>query len=527
MPAATLSASSADLGGARRPDLEERLADDPSVAHVPRWALWLAAMLPGYCTAPFGAHHREFWEWLWAIVPGVRPDPFVAIWARGGAKSTSAEAACVALGARRRRRYGLYVCDTQDRADDHVTTVGSMLESDRIGAEYPALSERRIGKHGNSKGWRRNRLWTADGFVVDAIGLDTAARGVKLEDQRPDFFVLDDVDGLHDSAAATKRKVDTLTRSLLPAGSDDVAVLAIQNLVIPDGVFAQLADGRATFLRKRRVSGPVPALRGMRVERIDGADVITAGEPTWAGQSLEVCQGQADDWGLSSFIAEAQHEVGDAPGALWCRAQIDTGRRDEHPELDLCVVSVDPSGGGGKGHDDQGIVAVGRGVDGEGYVIDDWSCSLSAGGWGRRAVLLAVEVTADRIVVEDNYGGDSMLNTVRVAADALVRDGVMEAARFGSDHPAGVGPVKASLSKAERAKPVSAMYGEKEREETWPDARVHHVGHLPELEREMTTWEPAVSLRSPNRLDAMVHGVGELGILPQRGRRTMRYRGAA
>jgi hypothetical protein len=515
------------------PEAEERLLLEEVLAAthpLATWEEWLRGLFPASCTHPFGSHHVEFWEWLWSIETGVRPDPFVAIWARGGAKSTSAELGAVALGARGQRCYGLYVCDTQDRADDHVGNIAALLESKRVALAYPALAARRIGKHGNSRGWRRNRLWTADGFVIDAIGLDTAARGVKLEDQRPDLLVLDDVDGLHDTVAATARKVETLTRSVIPAGSDDVAVLAIQNLVIPDGVFAQLADGRAEFLRRRQVSGPVPALRDMRVERVDGADVIVAGEPTWAGQSLAVCQAQADDWGLRSFIAEAQHEVGDAPGALWCRPQIDAGRipgEVDMPTLDTFVVSVDPSGGAGKGHDEQGIVGVGR-CGQDAYVVADASCSLSAGGWGKRAVSLAVDLGADRIIVEDNYGGDSMLNTVRLAADALVREGVAGAAKFGSDHPAGVVPVNASgRSKADRAKPVSFLYGEKERAETWPDAQVHHVGHFPELEREMTGWDPATTAKSPNRLDALVHAVTDLGLVARGKGRTLRFRGAA
>ena len=77
-------------------------------------------------------------------------------------------------------------------------------------------------------------------------------------------------------------------------------------------------------------------------------------------------------------------------------------------------------------------------------------------------------------------------------------------------------------------KPISALYGEKERPETWGAVRVHHVGTFAELEREMRTWDPAVSSRSPNRIDALVHGVAELGIdRVARGRGGLRARRAA
>jgi hypothetical protein len=49
--------------------------------------------------------------------------------------------------------------------------------------------ERELNKYGSSKGWRRNQIRTSDGFKVDAIGLDTAARGFKIDEDRPDFIV--------------------------------------------------------------------------------------------------------------------------------------------------------------------------------------------------------------------------------------------------------------------------------------------------------------------------------------------------
>lgn len=490
------------------------------------WDVWVAAILPGYCTAPFAAHHRDLWEWLEHIEPGVRPEAFVGIWARGGAKSTSAEAGCVYLGAKRKRRYGLYVCDTQDRADDHVGNVAAMLESERVELFYPDMASRRVGKYGNSRGWRRNRLWTASGFVVDAIGLDSASRGVKLEEQRPDFLIVDDIDGRHDTPDATRRKVETLTESVIPAGSADVAVLAIQNLIRRGGVFDQLATGTAEYLRRRRLSGPIPAIEGLEVERQeDGHDRITAGTATWAGQSLEIAEEQINDWGLPAFKREAQHEVADAEGALWSQAQIDTGRVSDFPDLDELVVSVDPSGGKGRGHDEQGILAVGRAGD-SGYVLEDRTCSLSPGGWGTAAVLLAVELHADRIIVEDNYGGAMTANTVRVAADALAAAGQVDAEQFGSENPSGVKQINAGPSKRARAEPCAALYGEKERPDTWPHARFHHVGTLRALEDEMTAWEPDVTPKSPNRVDALAHAAADLGLVRQRGR-TLRYRGAA
>jgi hypothetical protein len=168
------------------------------------------------------------------------------------------------------------------------------------------MAERAVGKFGNSKGWRRNRLRTAAGFTVDALGLDTAARGVKLEDQRPDLIVIDDIDSESDSPETTQKRITTLTRKLLPAGLPHTAILAVQNLVHPDSVFAQLVDGRADMLNDRILSGPHPALVDVVYDEARGA--LLSGTPTWAGQDFAACQQYVTTWGLDAFRAECQHE---------------------------------------------------------------------------------------------------------------------------------------------------------------------------------------------------------------------------
>lgn len=265
------------------------------------WRGWLAAKFPSYTTYPPAAHHSEAWDWLWSIERGTRPPPFVLILARGGAKSTTAELGTVGVAAKKSRRYALYVSETQVQADKHVQTVAGMMER--------AGFERELNKYGSSKGWRRNQIRTSDGFKVDAIGLDTAARGFKIDEDRPDFIVLDDLDGKHDTPATTQKKIEALTMTILPAMSTDGAVFAVQNIIHGNGIFARLSDTRADFLSDRIVSGPHPALLGMDYEYRDGRYVITAGTPTWAGQSLAACQGFLNTWGLLAFLVECQHDV--------------------------------------------------------------------------------------------------------------------------------------------------------------------------------------------------------------------------
>lgn len=407
------------------------------------WRAWLPAVFPAHVGRGFAPYHAEFWDWLWAIAYGQRARPFVGIWPRGGGKSTNAELACAAAAAREARRYGLYCCETQEQADDHVANVAGMLESPRFGLVYPRAASRKLGKYGNSRGWRRNRIRTASGFTLDAIGLDTAARGVKLDEDRPDLLILDDLDGKLDSTAATARKLTTLTHTLLPAASDAPAVLAVQNLVIPDGIFSRLADGRADFLADRIVSGPHPAVRGLLTEMRDGKTVITGGEPSWPAMGLDVAQAEIDALGITAYLAEKQHEVA-VLGGMFDHITFRHCTYAELPDLVRVVVWVDPAVTATDQSDAHGIQADGLAPDGTIYRLYSWEARSSPRDSLRRAIAKAVELGAEAVGVETDQGGDTWLDTYAAAAQSLVDDGTITASHipaFRSDKAgAGHGP---------------------------------------------------------------------------------------
>lgn len=173
----------------------------------------------------------------------------------------------------------------------------------------------------------------------------------------------------------------------------------------------------------------------------------------------------------------------DVEGALWTLERIEAGRVAAPPDMQRIVVAIDPSGGAGPSSDEQGIVVAGLGVDGELYVLADRSCKLSPHGWASRAVAAFHEFHADRIVAEKNFGGDMVASTIQ-QVDANVPVKVLTASR----------------GKVQRAEPVAALYEK---------GRVHHVGALPQLEDQMTTWTPQ-SGTSPDRVDALVWAITEL-----------------
>ena len=417
------------------------------------WRDWLPALFPDIFFHPFADHHAEFWRWVEAIEPGQRPRPFFAIWARGGAKTSSAEAAVVRLGAKKARRFCLYCRATQDKANESVSNIAAMLESSRLAQHYPDLCDRKLGKYGFAKGWRVDTLRCASGFSVVGLGLDAAVRGIKVEEARPDLIVLDDVDEAHDSPKTIRKKVDTLTASILPAGSTDVAILGVQNLVHGNSIFNQIAEGTADFLYDRIVSGPYPAVDGLEYEtREQGGYRITGGRPTWAGQGLGVCERQINDWGLTAFLREAQHDL-EERGGVWAHVEFRHCDFDAVPDIERGAVWVDPAVTSTDDSDAMGIQADGLGADGKLYRFFSWEQVTTPKDALERAVLKALELGFEKVGVETDQGGDTWRSVyaqvwqeIEQAAQMIVRladdPGDEEADGWLAQHPqaAAVGP---------------------------------------------------------------------------------------
>lgn len=185
--------------------------------------------------------------------------------------------------------------------------------------------------------------------------------------------------------------------------------------------------------------------------------------------------------------------LSDTPGALWTMAMVEECRVKTHPDLVTLVVAIDPNVTDPKddpemmdGIAECGIVCVGRGEDGHGYVTHDFSGHWSADTWGTKAVAHYDSLRAEKIIAETNNGGDLVEFVIKSAAQKLGMEYNFK-------------KVTASRGKRTRAEPVSALYEQK---------RMHHVGAFPELEDQMTTWVPG--MKSPDRMDAMVWGATEV-----------------
>lgn len=194
--------------------------------------------------------------------------------------------------------------------------------------------------------------------------------------------------------------------------------------------------------------------------------------------------------GTSRGRQELEAEILEAPeGALWTQDIIDKFRL---PGLTVpptrFVVGVDPSRSSTGSGDACGIIVACRTPDGHIYVMEDATCHAGPQVWAMKAAALANKYQCD-VTYETNRIAEDMAATLRQVAGAT-------GTRWNG--------ITSSETKAVRAAPVALLY---------EAGFVHHVGgDLEFLETEMCSWDSTDPKQpSPNRVDALVHTITELG----------------
>jgi phage terminase large subunit-like protein len=117
-------------------------------------------------------------------------------------------------------------------------------------------------------------------------------------------------------------------------------------------------------------------------------------------------------------------------------------------------------------------------------VLADFSGKYSPNAWAQKAVMAYHTYDAARIVAETNNGGALVEMNLRTVGEDIRYE-----------------PVRAAQGKRTRAEPIAALYEQ---------GKVHHVGIYGPLEEQLTTWDPLMSEKSPDRLDALVWALSEL-----------------
>ena len=185
--------------------------------------------------------------------------------------------------------------------------------------------------------------------------------------------------------------------------------------------------------------------------------------------------------------------LADVEGALWTDEMIVRARLREPGEFRKTVIAVDPSVTNNPESDECGIIPCSIDVERMGVVRGDLSGKMSTRKWAQRAVGASHAYEANCIVAEKNQGGDLVADAIH-NIDPFIK----------------VELVHSSVGKMARAEPVSMLYEQD---------HVSHVGDYPSLEAELTETDFDEITESPNRLDALVHGLTYLMV----GRKKSRY----
>lgn len=276
-----------------------------------------------------------------------------------------------------------------------------------------------------------------------------------------------------------------------------------------------------------------------------------------------------EDWervkrevGQRTWHALYQGNPAPPEGGVFQRAWFDQARVPEAPPMRVVVTFVDPADNT-SGGDEAGICTGGIDSDGSIYILEDSSDHYTVSGWFRAALYAMLRHQAARLCYEKSLSGlkramRAEWRTMRIQARELKaaatrelevdpwqstdQDALQRAFQAGDaiaavtdqlcdvedspehrreverqlmelwpyvpkvlalpDSGPPIRPITATGTKTYRATMASPL---------WENGTVHHVGQLPQLEHQMSTWFEGQD--SPDRMDAVVHLVTYLNTL--------------
>ncbi|MDI9637249.1 terminase family protein [Kamptonema cortianum] len=171
--------------------------------------------------------------------------------------------------------------------------------------------------------------------------------------------------------------------------------------------------------------------------------------------------------------------------ALWTHKMIERAREAYIPlPLKRIIIAIDPAVTSKEHSDETGIIAAGITQTGIGVILEDLSMKGMPSQWIQRAIVAYKRLKADRIVAEVNMGGELVEQLLRTFDPSL---------SYKSLH--------ATRGKMMRAEPIAALYEQ---------GKVWHASTFPELEKQLCNYSPQSSIKSPDRLDALVWALSEL-----------------
>jgi hypothetical protein len=430
----------------------------------------------------------------------------------------------------------------QNLAPDHEDVLGLMLDPARGSASAWSLTD--------VPGRKR------PGGVL-SVGIGSALTG------RPaDVLVIDDPlkDAVQADSPTYRRRVINWVQSVaMTRLSGRAIVIVIQTRWHEDDLtgFLLKNDKLNVTPEWTRLSIPAQAVENDTLGRKPGEWLVS----TRGRTATEWEQKRRDSGSGRWWWAMYQQEPAPLEGGIFQAAWFERDRLPFAPEMKYTITVVDPADNEGEG-DEAGIVTggimAGRNEPGEEQhyaILADDSGHFTIAGWARRAIYSALKYGSAGIYYEQSLSGlrralRDEWKLIKVQARHLA-EAYVQWSRFGEAWPeipsilavddavtalsqpedsradrlelrqrlldmwphvpkiratidtgVPVHPFPAKGSKTLRAEFVAPLY---------ENRRVHHVGHMPTAERQMSTWQSTQD--SPDRMDAFVHLLTKLSTM--------------
>lgn len=195
-------------------------------------------------------------------------------------------------------------------------------------------------------------------------------------------------------------------------------------------------------------------------------------------------------------------------GALFKQEWLDEHRRPLAPTWVRKLVALDPGLSIATTSDETGFMVGGDAADGHSYLERDLSGRMPAEEWGDKTIAECLDRGAAGAVLETNHIGNTgraVLSSRAKLRGAELR--VIDRADDGKPFPERTpGVIYLREIHTRDDKGTRGMGPASETEQ----GLIHLIGLFPELELELTTFEPGQGKKSPNRFDAFNYLIAEL-----------------
>lgn len=350
---------------------------------------WAVDYLPHHFTRPMSRLHSTLaaeYDYM-RTHRGVRE---LMIAPRGNAKTTWSVANVLKAVCEESERYIFIVSDTGSQAQAILETIKLEFEhNEKLRKDYPIACKQGIV-------WNKDRIETANGVCIEALGTGCKVRGKKYKQYRPSLIILDDPDNDEDVRSATTRQqhIEWFDRALSSCGDANTNICVIGTMLHRECIVGHLEkrpDFKVvkfqsimkwptrmdmwTHWEQLYWSQPVKFVNGLKESSTEDADEYYETNKAIMDEGADILWPEMEDLyklmkeraarGHAAFASEKQNDPRDPSKCEFAEAWFDDTEYDFQDfqlrcqkERKITAIYADPSMGGDKKRDDYSPIII-------------------------------------------------------------------------------------------------------------------------------------------------------------------------